>query len=54
MGGWALSQTSRTQRVMVQLFVQRERLTLHTKDNKGDVTIEYYCDDGEMEDRIWN
>ena len=50
-GGWVAYLTSRTQRVMVQLFVQRKQLKLHIKDKEGDVTIEYYCNDDEMEDR---
>ena len=44
----------RLQRVTVQLFVHCERLQLQTKDKEGDITIEYYYNDGDMEDRAWN
>ena len=30
------------------------RLQLQTKDKEGDITIEYYYNDGDLEDRAWN
>ena len=52
--GSAIRQTRRTQRLTVQLFVHCERLKLQTKDKEGDITIEYYYNDGESVDRTGN